>query len=194
MCVANDEKKERKHVEDIDQNEVRMDLAGTGGIRSSRVRRRTHGECARAGGDADGCVNSYVDGQRHPDPDEYAIAEKNGDAYAYRHIHDHRHVDGHSQDNIHCGSYRHRDACCRRRRADHEAPSDGRRRFGRRHHQMVGDRGDGAWRCGSSWLRATDETALPLRRREDPCEQRNFIAASWRIHGRSLCSVETRAA
>ena len=174
MCRER-QKKERKHVEDIDQNEVRMDFAGTGRIRSRRVRHvgdraRTDVRC-----DADGIARSGDEDRRtrnHPHQVRRRLDANDG-----------RRTDQSTD----CSTD---DSC----RGDREAPSDGRRPFGRQHREMVGDRGDGAWRRGSGGLRATDETALPLRRLEGTCEQRNFIAASWRLHGRSLRSVETRAA
>ena len=174
-CAVNRDKKERKYVEDIDQNEVRIDIAGTGGIGSRRVRHggdraRTDVRC-----DPDGIAGSGDEDRRtrnHPHQVRRRLDANDG-----------RRTDQSTD----CSTD---DSC----RGDREAPSDGRRPFGRQLREMVGDRGDGAWRRGSSWLRATDETALPLRRLDGTCEQRNSIAASWRIHERRLRSVEMRAA
>jgi len=87
-------------LEDISKNEEHLDLARTGRTSSHRARHRKYGECARAGGNAD----SYVDGNRYPDPDEYAVAEQDCDAYAYRHIRGHPHVDRDAQGGFNSGS------------------------------------------------------------------------------------------
>lgn len=89
-----------------------MDRNRIGGTGGRRLRRRKLGAGACAGGNTNGCVVN----QRNADPDEYAD----------RHVYGRTHVNRDAQSHL-GGANRHRDACCRRRRAGHKAPGVRRR-------------------------------------------------------------------